>query len=98
MIFETKRSNIIYTLIVLFFGLLWFFIYNRTDEYPMYKYDENRVADTTKVYMVAPRYTKMVYSRKDTVFLFFNKDRKLVKKIEKDSLKYYVIKNNKNGI
>lgn len=98
MVFKEKKENIIYTSIMLFIGLVWFLIYNHTNHYPMYKLDKNGVLDTTNVIMVAPRYTKKIYSRTDTLYFFFNKKRKMVKKIEKDSLKFYIIKNYEDGI
>jgi hypothetical protein len=57
----------------------------------MYQY-KNGVIDTTNVYRIAPRYTKKVMTPKDTTVLFFNKEKEFVIRIDKDSLKYYIIK------
>ena len=92
MIFKNKKGNIIYFIILILVGVLWITTYNSTDEYIMYRYNDNGGVDSSNMYRVAPRYTKKLIMNDDTVYLYFNKDREAVIKLKKSELKYYVIK------
>ena len=67
-----------------------FFIYHNTDNYKMYRI-KNNVIDTTKLYMIAPRYIERRIYENDTIFYFYNSDKDLVIRIKKDSLVNYKI-------
>lgn len=83
--FKNKKNIILYFFTLITVGLFWWFTFTKTYTYKLSHHNNYGTIDTT--YHVS-FYNKKIING-DTLFLYYDDNKKLTLIIKKDSLKYY---------